>query len=164
MLCNGERFRLALNATKMATATTHDGKVAHTHSSIADYEHFVANLKQQGPPPPPPRSHKLKVMTMEPVMEQRPLGTPPRAPSGTQGYHSTSQPAAVTPTGTSISAISDDETFGQSPEGRMGDESVNVDEALLDLAQLEELHQEAERMKALGNKHMAAQVRGVIVR
>ena len=32
------------------------------------------------------------------------------------------------------------------------------EEALLDLAQLEELHQEAERMKALGNKHMAAQV------
>lgn len=33
-----------------------------------------------------------------------------------------------------------------------------VEDALLDLAQLEELHQEAERMKALGNKHMAAQV------
>jgi hypothetical protein len=37
-------------------------------------------------------------------------------------------------------------------------QSLDVDEALLDLAQLEELHQEAERMKALGNKHMAAQV------
>ena len=33
------------------------------------------------------------------------------------------------------------------------------EDALLDLAQLEELHLEAERMKALGNKHMAAQVR-----
>jgi hypothetical protein len=32
------------------------------------------------------------------------------------------------------------------------------EDALLDLAQLEELHQEAERMKALGNKHMASQV------
>jgi hypothetical protein len=32
------------------------------------------------------------------------------------------------------------------------------EEALLDLAQLEELHHEAEKMKALGNKHMAAQV------
>ena len=32
------------------------------------------------------------------------------------------------------------------------------DDALLDLDQLEELHDEAERMKALGNKHMAAQV------
>lgn len=42
----------------------------------------------------------------------------------------------------------------------IGDEEGNVDgdEALLDLAQLEELHNEAERMKALGNKHMAAQV------
>ncbi len=39
-----------------------------------------------------------------------------------------------------------------------GAQSIDVDEALLDLAQLEELHQEAERMKALGNKHMAAQV------
>lgn len=36
---------------------------------------------------------------------------------------------------------------------------VNTDEALMDLAQLEELHVEAEKMKALGNKHMAAQVR-----
>jgi hypothetical protein len=39
-----------------------------------------------------------------------------------------------------------------------GAQSMDGDEALLDLAQLEELHQEAERMKALGNKHMAAQV------
>jgi tetratricopeptide (TPR) repeat protein len=39
------------------------------------------------------------------------------------------------------------------------DDAVASDEALLDLAQLEELHQEAERMKAVGNKHMAAQVR-----
>lgn len=40
---------------------------------------------------------------------------------------------------------------------------VDGEEALLDLAQLEELHQEAERMKALGNKHMAAQVRDDIL-
>jgi hypothetical protein len=39
-------------------------------------------------------------------------------------------------------------------------ETSDGDEALLDLEQLEELHHEAERMKALGNKHMAAQVRG----
>ena len=46
------------------------------------------------------------------------------------------------------------------PPPQEGDEEeVDLDEALLDLAQLEELHQEAERMKALGNKHMAAQVR-----
>ena len=38
-------------------------------------------------------------------------------------------------------------------------EVLNGDDALLDLDQLEELHDEAERMKALGNKHMAAQVR-----
>ena len=37
-------------------------------------------------------------------------------------------------------------------------EVENGDDALLDLDQLEELHDEAERMKALGNKHMAAQV------
>lgn len=37
------------------------------------------------------------------------------------------------------------------------DDAADGEEALLDLVQLEELHQEAERMKALGNKHMAAQ-------
>lgn len=35
---------------------------------------------------------------------------------------------------------------------------VSGEEALMDLAQFEELQHEAERMKALGNKHMAAQV------
>ena len=34
-----------------------------------------------------------------------------------------------------------------------------LQDPLLDLEQLEELHEEAERMKALGNKHMASQVR-----
>ena len=34
-----------------------------------------------------------------------------------------------------------------------------LEDPLLDLEQLEELHEEAERMKALGNKHMASQVR-----
>lgn len=42
--------------------------------------------------------------------------------------------------------------------GVVDDKPQNEDE-LLDLEQLEELHDEAERMKALGNKHMAAQVR-----
>mmetsp|Transcript_17522 Transcript_17522/g.26608 ORF Transcript_17522/g.26608 Transcript_17522/m.26608 type:complete len:588 (+) Transcript_17522:63-1826(+) len=37
------------------------------------------------------------------------------------------------------------------------DQDPTGEDALLDLAQLEELHQEAEKMKALGNKHMAAQ-------
>lgn len=35
---------------------------------------------------------------------------------------------------------------------------LDGEDALLDLAQLEELQMEAEKMKALGNKHMAAQV------
>ena len=45
--------------------------------------------------------------------------------------------------------------YGENSPSKGG---VDGEEALLDLAQLEELHQEAERMKALGNKHMAAQV------
>jgi hypothetical protein len=44
-------------------------------------------------------------------------------------------------------------------QARYQNESTDGEEALLDLEQLEELHHEAERMKALGNKHMAAQVR-----
>ena len=46
------------------------------------------------------------------------------------------------------------------PRPPTSDEEVRneSEDALLDLAQLEELHQEAERMKALGNKHMASQV------
>ncbi len=40
-----------------------------------------------------------------------------------------------------------------------GEEKIDGNDPLLDLDQLEELHDEAERMKALGNKHMAAQVR-----
>eukprot|EP00542_Grammatophora_oceanica_P013340 CAMPEP_0194041576 /NCGR_PEP_ID=MMETSP0009_2-20130614/13467_1 /TAXON_ID=210454 /ORGANISM="Grammatophora oceanica, Strain CCMP 410" /LENGTH=637 /DNA_ID=CAMNT_0038685133 /DNA_START=203 /DNA_END=2116 /DNA_ORIENTATION=+ len=43
------------------------------------------------------------------------------------------------------------------PPPEEDEEQLDGDEALLDLAQLEELHAEAERMKALGNKHMAAQ-------
>jgi hypothetical protein len=113
-----------------------------------------------------------------------PLGTPPRVPNmSAHGYHNTTQPAAVTPTSgrsyggggdsggnsAAISVISEDEEYGDTSQGdaekHSGEEEedeedggVDVNEALLDLAQLEELHQEAERMKALGNKHMAAQV------
>lgn len=50
-----------------------------------------------------------------------------------------------------------------SKDGSEHKSQVDGEEALLDLAQLEELHQEAERMKALGNKHMAAQVCSVFV-
>jgi len=43
------------------------------------------------------------------------------------------------------------------PEASVEDE-VKADDAVLDLAELEQLQEEAERMKGLGNKHMAAQV------
>lgn len=65
----------------------------------------------------------------------------------------------------SSSAGDESPTFPANANGRhdshnenASNNSVDGEEALLDLAQLEELHQEAERMKALGNKHMAAQV------
>jgi len=61
-----------------------------------------------------------------------------------------------TTTSTMKSSISNNNN-NNSPENNGG--VTDGEEALLDLAQLEELHQEAERMKALGNKHMAAQVR-----
>lgn len=44
------------------------------------------------------------------------------------------------------------------------DQASGVEDTLMDLAQLEEMQQEAERMKALGNKHMAAQVRCIVSR
>lgn len=50
------------------------------------------------------------------------------------------------------------------PQEGDDDEGDDDDDALLDLEQLEELQHEAERMKALGNKHMAAQVRSQAVR
>ena len=91
-------------------------------------------------PNPPGKYHgNLGVMPMEPVMEQFPMGTPPRAPK----------------------ALSPTDSRGASANST--EEKGDGDEALLDLAQLEELHHEAERMKALGNKHMAAQVGSKIV-
>ena len=113
-----------------------------------DYDYYVARMKAGSLPPPPPpppplrigstRFHPTIMTHMEPLPEQRTIGTPPRHPT-------------VTPTGT---PKSDDDISDQDDE----ENEVGGDEALLDLAQLEELHQEAERMKALGNKHMAAQV------
>jgi hypothetical protein len=41
--------------------------------------------------------------------------------------------------------------------GQMND-ATGAEDAVLDLAELEQLQEEAERMKGLGNKHMAAQV------
>lgn len=50
------------------------------------------------------------------------------------------------------------------PEDPRQSKQKNVmEDPLLDLEQLEELHEEAERMKALGNKHMASQVRKALV-
>lgn len=105
--------------------------------SKKDYDYYIAKYggrKSQAPVPahtPPVRSQQARgVNPMAPVMEQLPMRTPPRAP-----------------TSSAISRSSEDD-----------DDRVEGDEALLDLAQLEELHHEAERMKALGNKHMAAQV------
>ena len=108
-----------------------------------DYDYYIAKYNSQ-PPPPPPKNTKyqgnLGAVPMEPVTEQRPMGTPPRPP-------------AVTPT-----ANSPGEHNAKSGSPAGDDDQVDNDDALLDLAQLEELHHEAERMKALGNKHMAAQV------
>jgi hypothetical protein len=58
----------------------------------------------------------------------------------------------------SSAAIDSEYDYKASPPSKQ-QPAMDGDEALLDLAQLEELHEEAERMKALGNKHMAAQVR-----
>jgi len=53
------------------------------------------------------------------------------------------------------------ESPGQDPPAssppQVAEEKIDGNDPLLDLDQLEELHDEAERMKALGNKHMAAQ-------
>ena len=49
-------------------------------------------------------------------------------------------------------------TSPKQPKPTSDDAMNTTDEALMDLAQLEELHVEAEKMKAIGNKHMAAQV------
>jgi hypothetical protein len=116
-----------------------------------DYDYYIAKYNTQPPPPPPPpRNSKyhgnLGVVPMEPVMEQMSMGTPPR------------HPTTVTPTGTPGRSSENGEEKGPKSTSPQ-DGGVDGDEALLDLAQLEELHFEAERMKALGNKHMAAQVR-----
>jgi hypothetical protein len=64
-------------------------------------------------------------------------------------------PATPTPTSASAQGWSQVQAYNQQQQQRTA--ATDGEEALLDLVQLEELHQEAERMKALGNKHMAAQ-------
>ena len=61
----------------------------------------------------------------------------------------------------------DDEPYGHAMDrGEIGDQmnhSPGADDAVLDLAELEQLQEEAERMKGLGNKHMAAQVSNIAI-
>jgi hypothetical protein len=63
-------------------------------------------------------------------------------------------PATPTPTSASAQGWSQVQAYKNQQQRTA---AADGEEALLDLVQLEELHQEAERMKALGNKHMAAQ-------
>jgi hypothetical protein len=122
----------------MASAQGHLPGASQASMSKKDYDYYIAKYggkKSQTPVTahtPTVRSQQARgVNPMAPVMEQLPMRTPPRAP-----------------TSSAISRSSEED-----------DDRVESDDALLDLAQLEELHHEAERMKALGNKHMAAQVR-----
>lgn len=80
----------------------------------------------------------LGAVPMEPVLESQPNNGP--SPASYRSPVQTPAAAASTP------------SPGANPD-------MGGDEALMDLAQLEDLHNEAERMKGLGNKHMAAQVR-----
>lgn len=61
----------------------------------------------------------------------------------------------------------DDEPYGHAMgRGGNGDQmndAAGADDAVLDLAELEQLQEEAERMKGLGNKHMAAQVSNITI-
>lgn len=120
-----------------------------------DYDYYIAkyNTQQPPPPPPPPRQprkypyqNNLGVVPMEPVMEQVPRDPSPHPQHQLQQQQEEEEDDAPAAAGKA------------DPDGVVADENVDGDEALLDLAQLEELHHEAERMKALGNKHMAAQV------
>jgi hypothetical protein len=137
-----------------AQAYQQGGKV-EAPAMDSDYNYYASKYQSQPPPPPPPsrnaRSprelYQLGVVPMEPVMEDTPTRYPAHITPDRVRERDENSPAAYDP-----QTPSQDGT----PE-----QEVNVDEALLDLAQLEELHHEAERMKALGNKHMAAQVRNV---
>lgn len=104
-----------------------------------------------------PRVKKgLGAMPMQAVEDRDPVTPPPLRQAAQQhgmdppgsAEHQQHQPPQVDPEG---------ELDGEEEEQQ--EQTVEGDEALLDLEQLEELHHEAERMKALGNKHMAAQVR-----
>uniref|UniRef100_A0A7S3KWS2 PDZ domain-containing protein n=1 Tax=Amphora coffeiformis TaxID=265554 RepID=A0A7S3KWS2_9STRA len=80
-------------------------------------------------------------------------------------YRAGAAPPTPTPTSASARGMTEVEAYKERTSAKYGggntnggnEEAADGEEALLDLVQLEELHQEAERMKALGNKHMAAQ-------
>lgn len=55
-----------------------------------------------------------------------------------------------------------DSLDGGENNSKNGGDSMKAEEAVMDLAELEQLQEEAERMKGLGNKHMAAQVSIII--
>lgn len=134
-----------------------------------DYDYYIAKYNSPAPPPsqqsPPSRAPQqsnngnLGAVPMEPGVsspqdyqqhQQRPMRTPPRPP-------------AVTPPSKTPQQNTSQSSGGSTPSpGGAQNADSSGDEALLDLAQLEELHHEAERMKALGNKHMAAQVNHLV--
>lgn len=116
----------------MASTAVPSGKMTppiETKTNMdSDYDYYAAKQQAFQSNPPPP---------------------PPRSdPPAKGGFASAA--VAVTPEKSLLGPDPND-----SPDEEDG---AGGDEALLDLAQLEELHAEAERMKALGNKHMAAQV------
>ena len=85
---------------------------------------------------------------------------PPQLSGGTAvdadyDYRANTVPPTPTPTSASAQGWNQVQAYKTAQQDR--NEVADGEEALLDLVQLEELHQEAERMKALGNKHMAAQ-------
>ena len=84
---------------------------------------------------------------------------PPQLSGTDADYDYRAANAAGAPTPTSASAQGWNQVQAYNTNNKQGDQAADGEEALLDLVQLEELHQEAERMKALGNKHMAAQGR-----
>lgn len=63
--------------------------------------------------------------------------------------HPDDEPGKITMEGVGEEGVGDDQNNNDVTGG---------EDAVLDLAELEQLQEEAERMKGLGNKHMAAQV------
>jgi hypothetical protein len=117
-----------------------------------DYDYYgSATTPPSGPPNNGhPRVKKgLGAMPMQAVEDRNPVTPPSLRQAGGQ---------AMDPPGSSDQPSSPTQEDPPAEEDEQ-EETVEGDEALLDLEQLEELHHEAERMKALGNKHMAAQVR-----